>query len=127
MKKWIFRGNFLASILANIGFILTYAVASLNELTGKVGILKEDVPLATYMTDSGVYLTLPKGLVVRDSSPNYLALAGLFEPERFIIEVTSNRGLVDYSYQNTEKSFGSLYSADTYFNFENDTYELPNP
>ena len=127
MKKWIFGLAFSVSVLINIVFILGWIVDSLNAPFDRVGRLQESIPLAKFGDQSGVYVTLPEGLVVRDSSPNFIAAAGMFEPYRFQIEITSDRQLVNWDADTRDVPYGEYYSADSYFDFEKGEYSRNRP
>ena len=74
----------------------------------RLGVLTEDVAVGEFGGSERLFV-LPKGLAVADaSSSNQI---DQFEPFRFSIIVTSDRGLVDYG-RRPAKHFGNLYSAD---------------
>jgi hypothetical protein len=53
---------------------------------------------------------LPKGISVRDASPNGFAAMGLFGPHRFSITVaTEERHLVDYNASKEIREYKELY------------------
>ena len=108
MKKWIFR----ISILTNILFILAYLWINFNSPSDKLGVLKEDVEIGYFMSSEKIF-KLPKGLTVRDISPQGIAAIGQFENNRFQIVITTNRDLIDYKVDSKElNSDGNYYSAD---------------
>lgn len=127
MKKFIFGLVLSVSVLINFAFVFNWVVTNLNAPYDRIGRLKESVPLAQFGEQSGVYVTLPKGLVVRDSSPNFIAAAGMFEPYRFQIEISSARELVDWNADTRDHPFGEYYSADSYYDFENSKYSAGSP
>jgi hypothetical protein len=104
MKSWI-KILFIASIILNLWFLFGW----INEPPYRFGVLSRDiiVPLTKEVT-----ITLPKGLVVRDDSPNGLAAIGTFDKNRFSITVTSDFKMVDYNVDwRVVNRAGSLYPA----------------
>ena len=77
----------------------------------RVGVLKRDLRVGTFGSSTAVF-TLPKGLTVRDASPQGLAAIDLFEPFHFTIVVTSDYDdFVDYNAK-PNNDFGEVYSLD---------------
>lgn len=82
---------------------------ALNRPSFQHGVLTKDV---TVWLNKDVTITLPKGLVVRDTSERGLAGIGQFENKRFSITVTSDFPMVDYDANwKAIRSPGSLYPA----------------
>lgn len=95
---------FIFSILLNLWFFLGW----INIPSNRLGVLTKDVRV---QIDDKTYITLPKGLTVKDASPQGLNAIGQFEKYRFSIIITSDSSkLVNF---NVDKNFlrydGSLY------------------
>lgn len=96
---------FVTSIALNLWFLLVWS----SQPPFRCGVLIRDitVPLTKEVT-----ITLPKGLVVRDDSPNGLAAIGTFDKNRFSITVTSDFKMVEYDVDwRAIRRPGSLYPA----------------
>ncbi|MEX0271444.1 hypothetical protein AB3R30_20115 [Leptolyngbyaceae cyanobacterium UHCC 1019] len=101
--------KFYLSVLC-ISLLLNFLVLlnSCNSPEYKFGVLERDVPVVLY-TISGkkVLLTLPKGLTVRNETPEGLARISLLAPYRFSVQIADGEDdLVDYS-----RSGRSTYST----------------
>jgi hypothetical protein len=127
MIKHIGKVFFALSVLLNIFLAGSFLINKANAPVGKVGVLTEQIPVALFMQNEKEIFTLPKGLVVKDSSPNFIASAGLFEPNRLVIEITSDRKLVDFDADTSANSFGELYSADAFYDYETKKYKVNSP
>ena len=110
--------TFAFSVAFNFAFVGFYWLNP--RPNDQLGVLKEDVHLEL---EENKYFTVPKGIVVRNSSPRGLALAGQFEPERFVIQISSNRQLVDY--QRKINDSYRMHSADQLFDYESNQYNFP--
>ena len=102
------------SVLFNIVMGFDYLMILLNSPQDRRGVLTKDVYVGEFM-DSTVLFKLPKGLTVRDQSPQFLAAAGQFEPYRFsIVMTTDKRNIVDYSIsEDSLKQFNEYYSINS--------------
>lgn len=108
MKKLIFW----ISISLNILFILGYIFNTINSPSYKLGILQEDVEVGYFSGTEKVFV-LPKGITVKNESPQGLSAIGQFENQRFSIGITSNRNLVNYSiHPDSLNLFQHLYSVE---------------
>ena len=75
--------------------------------------MTQDVNAGFLAGDSTIY-KIPKGITVRDVSPQGIGAIGQFENERFeIVITTENSELVNYDLPNDSlDNFGNYYSAD---------------
>lgn len=97
---------FGVSIILNIIYLLDW----INSPYDRYGILTQDVKV---YFDKDTYITLPKGLVVRDESLQGIAAIDQFSNHRFSITVTGDFPIVDYNVDwRALHRFGSLYHAD---------------
>ncbi len=103
------------SIVLNFVFvavILYLILQGTAEIThGRYGVLKKNIDIGRF-TETEKIFSLPKGVVVRDVSASGM---DWFEPNRFRIVITSERGdLVDYSIdqEKAKSEHGEYYSAD---------------
>lgn len=115
MKSKIIILTFALSILLNLCLVVVIFYQALNGCAkiadGRIGRLAEDTQIG-FFGDSETLFTLPKGLVVRESSATG---AGWFEPYRFQIVITSDsEALVDYSINEKQpiSRNSEYYSAD---------------
>lgn len=102
------------SVVVNVVLGFDYLLHQLIAPPNRRGVLTTDVFVGEFM-DSTVLFTLPKGLTVRDESPQFLAAAGHFEPYRFsIVLTTDNAGIVNYSIPDDSlQRFNEFYSIDS--------------
>lgn len=109
MKKFLI----ICSVLLNIVFCLMFLWNNINTPSYKYGVLKNDVEVGIFSSDSLLF-TLPKGLTVKNVSPRGLNAIGQFEGNRFELVITTDRDdLVDYNVSESEQQcFGNYYSAD---------------
>ena len=97
-KKALVRIVLVLSLVGNAVWGIAYFLDSQTAPLARVGVLTQDVVVGSPWDKPGSPLIhLPKGLVVRDTSPRSIAASDLFEPNRFSITVgTNTRGIVDY-------------------------------
>jgi hypothetical protein len=87
---------FRLSLILNIVCLSIFINEYFEFKSHRLGVLKQDMEVR-FFAGSDVLIRLPKGLTVRDASPQFLAAIGQFEPNRFSIVFTSDRAnLVDY-------------------------------
>jgi len=105
----------LLSVALNVvlvGKIVSLVLDGVPEIKdGRYGILKENIKIGRF-GESSVIFSLPKGLMVRDSSASGM---DRFEPNRFRIVITSDqKAYIDYSIDQKEAELksGEYYSAD---------------
>lgn len=103
------------SLLLNITFACVIAVDKLNAPRDRVGVLTRDLEIGSFSGTKTLF-RLPKGLTVRDASPQFLAAIGQFEPYRCSIVITSeDEALVDY-----HVARASLHQHQEYYSAELD-------
>lgn len=102
---------FACSVILNI-FGLIALLFELN--TNQVGVLTEDVKVGNFFNKDSVYFKLPKGLTVRNISPQGLGAIGQLEPHRFYIVVsTVDNHIVNYNIRkDTLLLRDNIYSMD---------------
>lgn len=108
-RKWALRISITLNILFGLGWFLNWV----NSPTYRLGILTQDVNAGFLAGDSALY-KIPKGITVRDVSPQGIAAIGQFENNRFEIVLTTDRAeLVNYNVPSDSLfQFGNYYSAD---------------
>lgn len=108
-RKWALRISIILNILFGLGWFLNWV----NSPTYRLGILTQDVNAGFLAGDSALY-KIPKGITVRDVSPQGIAAIGQFENNRFEIVLTTDRAeLVNYNVPSDSLfQFGNYYSAD---------------
>jgi hypothetical protein len=111
MKKHeLFSSTFIFCIII-ISFLLNILsfVEHLNQPTYKLGTLKEDININEFQNDSkyAVMFTIPKGTVIKDISPQFIAAAGVFEAHRVGLTVMISPDLIDYTKINDD--YAALY------------------
>ena len=113
VAKWSKMIGIAASIALNLAFLTRFAMERLNAPPDRLGVTTQEIEVGDF-NGGGPYFKLPKGLPVRDSSPQGLDAIDLFEPHRFQLTITTdNEHLVDYSGSTKNREgFGDLYSAD---------------
>ena len=101
------------SLLLNIYLGFDYLLWKLNAPQDRRGILTKDVVVGNFM-GKNILFKIPKGITVRDESPQFLAAAGQFEPYRFsIVLTTQDEKVVNYSVQKDSlNQFSEYYSID---------------
>lgn len=108
-SKLMWKFFFAVSILLNLYFTIEFT----NEPTYKLGLLTQDIAVKGLFEgsyDNKILFKLPKGMIVRDSSPRNIAAAGLFEPNRISFNIIVSDKGVDYSQSNNFTDSDSLYS-----------------
>lgn len=110
---WIKRAGMTVSILLNLLLLSRSLLTRTEAPIDRIGATTREIEVGDF-NGKGPYFKLPKGLVVRDASPQGIASIDLFEPHRFLLIVTSDSdGLVDYSNpRGGTHAYGELYSAD---------------
>ena len=103
-----------ASVLLNLLLLGYLALDRFNSPSRKLGILTRDIAAASIVDTGHIPFSLPKGLTVRDESPRGLAAAGMFEPYRFSIVITTDDPeAVSYAEASRDlNQVGELYSMD---------------
>jgi hypothetical protein len=104
------RYAFTISIVLNV---LIIADGIWSYFTDRVGVLTQSIEVG-HFASGDVLFTLPKGLAVRDVSPQGLGAIGQFEPYRFAIVITTgHKDAVDYSVDSDSLPLGKyMYSMD---------------
>jgi hypothetical protein len=104
---------FKVSIVLNIIFGFLFFINWFNSPPNRVGVLTRDLKIGMF-GGKKAFFVLPKGLTVRDASPQGIASAGLFEPYRFSIVITSNDNtLVNYQVKKKDLFvFNEIYSSE---------------
>jgi hypothetical protein len=92
MPKWI-KVILSVSIILNLCFLYDWS----NRPTVRNGVLTRDVTVPVSLNGQQEKIVSPKGLVVKDASPQGFSRIGQFESERFSIIVTSDYKMVDYN------------------------------
>ena len=114
--RWPRPGQILltGSVLLNIVLIGWIGLDRFNSPSGRLGRLERDITAASIMDKEKRTFRLPKGLTVRDESPRGLAAAGMFEPYRFAVVITTeDESAVRYGLPESElHQFGELYTMD---------------
>ena len=85
----------------------------INSPSNAVGILKKDINVAVLFDDQydkKVLFKLPKGMVVLDSSPQGIAAAGMFQPNRITFTIIVPDNSVDYSQSSILDNGDAIYS-----------------
>lgn len=106
-KKIIFTCSIILNIFGFIGLAF-----ELN--TNQVGVLTEDVNVGDFFNRDSVLFILPKGLTVRNMSPQGLGAIDQLEPHRFYIVVSTNDNqIVNYNIRKDTLYFtDNMYSMD---------------
>ena len=107
------RCVFILSIILNLVFILVWGFYKINSPTYELGILTQDINVG-YFTNDSILFKIPKGITVRDVSPQGLGAIGQFENNRFeIVLTTDNADIVNYNiHKDSLPHFGNYYSID---------------
>jgi hypothetical protein len=110
-RKWIF----IISVTFNIAFIIGYILNYINSPNYKLGVLQKDIKVGVISNNDTTLFLLPKGITVRNVSPQGIGAIGQFENNRFEIIITTDReDVVDYKIPEKDLSpFGNYYTADS--------------
>jgi hypothetical protein len=102
------------SLLLNVALLGWIGLDRFNAPSGRLGRLEKDITAVSIADRGRLPFRLPKGLTVRDESPRGLAAAGMFEPYRFAIVITTeDEKVVNYGIpENQLNQFGELYTMD---------------
>jgi hypothetical protein len=102
------------SLLLNVVLLGLIGLHRFNSPSGQLGRLERDITARSIADRERSTFRLPKGLTVRDESPRGLAAAGMFEPYRFAVVITTDDSkAVRYGISEKElNQFGELYSMD---------------
>ena len=104
------RAVLVISLIINAFFIVN---GIWDLFSHKLGVLTQDIQVGHFANGDVIY-TLPKGLSVRDASPQGVGAIGQFEPNRFFIVITTDQeDVVNYSVKKDSLyPFDNLYSMD---------------
>lgn len=92
------------SLLLNLLFF----AEALNYPTNQLGILREDITINNDFTGKTL-IKLPKGMVIIDTSPRFIATAGMANSDRISFNVVVNKEWIDYSQSSTISPSKSTY------------------
>ncbi len=99
----------MMSVMFNLLSLLNYY----NSPSYKIGKLKQDMNIRCLPTEppcpTKANFTIPKGTTVVDASPQGIAKAGLFDPNRISITIIVSSDSVDYSQSDKISYTESLY------------------
>lgn len=108
LRHKLWKALFTLLILFSVVFNILTIFDWTSQPEYKLEILTQDVEITVNGTET--LFRLPKGLTVENASPEGLATAGLFFPNRFRIKIaTSDEKFVDYSFNNKNSPYGALY------------------
>jgi hypothetical protein len=101
----------ISIFLTSLTFNLLAFVHYLNQPIDKLGVLVRDIEVKNmYGRDNLRSLfSLPKGMIVRDASPQGIASAGVFERDRIQFTVIVPKDWVDYSQPDDSINGDELY------------------
>jgi hypothetical protein len=111
VKMWLL----FFSLALNVFLVGKLLIEKFNSPTYQLGQLTQSIKVGLFGKDT-TYFVLPKGLTVRNVSPQGIAAIGQFENNRFdIIVTTDNASLVNYNLKENELlPFGNYYSANQF-------------
>lgn len=87
---------------------LLFFVEALNYPTHQLGILREDIIINNDFTGKTL-MKLPKGMVIIDTSPQFIATAGMANSDRISFNVVIDKDWIDYSKSSTISPSNSTY------------------
>lgn len=109
MKEKIFNFVFLLSVFLNLLLFTNY----LNQPRYTLGKLRHEISVKGLFDgqyNNKVLFKLPKEMVVVDASPQGIAAAGVFEPNRIEFTIIVPANSVDYSQSGNIQRSDSIYS-----------------